>query len=110
MVNRHPPFSFLVLAMLAILVAGPGSPFCTAARAATLQGMAMPGCDKPGPIQKHDAAAHPDCASPCIAMDCPAPELGAPLPGKRPPPSERVQSLKGIYPGPEPDPPRSNWT
>ncbi|MBR2174056.1 hypothetical protein [Sphingopyxis sp.] len=104
--------SLLMLVTAVLLAAGPGSPFCTAAAAAEVDGTAMAGCDmsgptENGPAEKTPLPAHPDCASPCIAIACRAPDI-APIPSTEFTPSNTAMTqLDGLDPAPEAEPPRS---
>lgn len=99
--------SLLLLVAAVLLAAGPGSPLCTAATAAQVDGPAMTGCDMSAPAKKMPLPGHPDCASPCIAIACPAPDIALASPEKFTPSDTAIARLDGLVPVPEAEPPRS---
>mgnify|MGYP003576163828 FL=1 len=99
--------SLLLLVAAILLAAGPGSPFCTEAAAAQVDGAAMAGCDMSGPAEKAPLPAHPDCASPCIAIAGPAPDIAPIRLAKFTPSNTAMTPLDGLDPVPEIEPPRS---
>lgn len=99
--------SLLLLFAAVLLAAGPGSPLCTAAAAAPIEGASMTGCDMSGPAKKASHPAHPDCASPCIGIAGGVPDI-APIDLKKIIPSDTMMArLDGVDPVPEIEPPRS---